>query len=114
MFYYSERPGTLAARTLEDDLPESLKKRRLQEIIDLQNSISDKLYQEAVGTVVEVLAESESRRSAQQLMGRTDTNRVVVFDREHYKAGDLLKVRITSSTSATLIGKPDQRADAAS
>jgi len=106
MFFYSERPGTLAARTLEDDVPEAVKKRRLQDIIDLQNSISDELYQEAVGTVVEVLAESESKRSSQQLRGRTDTGRVVVFDREHYQAGDRLNVLITSSTSATLIGRP--------
>ena len=107
MFFYSERPGTLAARTFVDDLPEAVKKRRLQEIIDLQNSISDKHYQNAVGTVVEVLAESESRRSSEQLMGRTPTNRVVVFEREHYQAGDLLHVRITSATSATLIGRPE-------
>jgi tRNA-2-methylthio-N6-dimethylallyladenosine synthase len=105
MFFYSERPGTLAARTLTDDVPESVKKRRLQEIIDLQNSISNKLYQEAVGSVVEVLAESESRRSSQQLMGRTATNRIVVFERENYQEGDLVNVLITSATSATLIGK---------
>ena len=107
MFFYSERPGTLAARTLEDDIPEAVKKRRLQEIIDLQNSISDKHYQDTVGTVVEVLAESESRRSSEQLMGRTDTNRVVVFEREHYQAGDRLNVLISSATSATLIGRPE-------
>ena len=106
MFFYSERPGTLAARTLADDVPESVKKRRLQEIIDLQNSISDEIYQQSVGSVVEVLAESESKRSSMQLMGRTDTNRVVVFEREHYHAGDLLNVLITGATSATLIGKP--------
>ncbi len=111
MFFYSERPGTLAARTLEDDVPEAVKKRRLQEIIDLQNSISEVLYQGAVGTVVEVLAESESKRSSQQLMGRTDTNRVVVFDRAHYQAGDLVKVLITSATSATLIGRPEYSVD---
>ena len=106
MFFYSERPGTLAARTLKDDVPEAVKKRRLQEIIDLQNSISEELYQGTIGTVVEVLAESESKRSSQQLMGRTDTNRVVVFDREHFQTGDRLHVLITSATSATLIGKP--------
>ena len=111
MFFYSERPGTLAARTLEDDVPEPVKKRRLQEIIDLQNRISEELYQGAVGTVVEVLAESESKRSSQQLMGRTATNRVVVFDREHYQTGERLNVLITSATSATLIGKPDHAAN---
>ena len=111
MFFYSERPGTLAARTLEDDVPEPVKKRRLQEIIDLQNRISEELYQGVVGTVVEVLAESESKRSSQQLMGRTVTNRVVVFDREHYQTGERLNVLITSATSATLIGKPDHAAN---
>ena len=106
MFFCSERPGTLAARTLKDDVPEAVKKRRLQEIIDLQNTISEELYQGTIGTVVEVLAESESKRSSLQLMGRTDTNRVVVFDREHFQTGDRLPVLITSATSATLIGKP--------
>ena len=106
MFFYSERPGTLAARTLEDDVPEAVKKRRLQEIIDLQNTVSEELNQGSIGTVVEVLAESESKRSSSQLMGRTDTNRVVVFDREHFQAGERLNVLITSATSATLIGKP--------
>ncbi len=106
MFFYSERPGTLAARTLEDDVPEAVKKRRLQEIIDLQNTVSEELNQGSIGTVVDVLAESESKRSSSQLMGRTDTNRVVVFDREHFQAGERLNVLITSATSATLIGKP--------
>ena len=106
MFFYSTRPGTLAARTLEDDVPEPVKKRRLQEIIDLQNRISGELFHEAIGTVVEVLAESESRRSSEQLMGRTAGNRAVVFDRENYQPGDLLNVIITGATSATLTGRP--------
>ncbi|MBV5303848.1 MAG: tRNA (N6-isopentenyl adenosine(37)-C2)-methylthiotransferase MiaB [Chlorobium sp.] len=106
MFFYSTRPGTLAAETLEDDVPESVKKRRLQEIIDLQNSISYELFQEAIGTVVEVLAETESRRSSEQLMGRTAGNRAVVFDRAHYQPGVLLRVLITGATSATLTGRP--------
>jgi tRNA-2-methylthio-N6-dimethylallyladenosine synthase len=104
MFFYSARPGTLAARTLPDDVPEAVKKRRLQEIIDLQNEISGELFQEAVGTVVEVLAESESRRSSDQLMGRTGSNRVVVFDRCDHKPGDLVDIRITGASSATLTG----------
>jgi len=105
MFYYSPRPGTLADRTMSDDVPDAVKKRRLQEIIDLQNAISARLFTKEIGSVVEVLAESESRRSAAELMGRTDTNRVVVFGREQYCPGDLLKVRITGATSATLSGK---------
>ena len=107
MFFYSTRPGTLAARTLVDDVPEAVKKRRLQEIIDLQNSISAELFQQSVGSVVEVLAESESRRSNQQLMGRTTGNRAVVFDREGYQPGDLVSVLITAATSATLTGRPE-------
>ena len=107
MFFYSTRPGTLAARTLDDDVPEATKKRRLQEIIDLQNSVSRELFNDATGAVVEVLAESESKRSRDQLMGRTQGNRAVVFDREAFQPGDLLHVRITGATSATLTGRPE-------
>ncbi len=106
-FFYSTRPGTLAARTLVDDVAEEEKKRRLQEIIDLQNNISAELFQQSIGSVVEVLAESESKRSTEQLMGRTAGNRAVVFDRERYQPGDLVKVRITAATSATLTGRPE-------
>lgn len=105
MFFYSTRPGTLAARTLVDDVPEAIKKRRLQEIIDLQNSISGELFQKAIGSVVEILAESESKRSSEQLMGRTAGNRAVVFDREGHQPGDFVDVLITGATSATLIGR---------
>jgi len=105
-FCYSVRPGTSAAEQLEDDVPESEKKRRLQEIIDLQNGISRELFQADIGKVVEVLAESESRRSSLQLMGRTEGNRVVVFDRAGYRPGEIVKVRISSATSATLVGIP--------
>ena len=90
-----------------DDVAEEAKKRRLQEIIDLQNSISAELFQQSIGSVVEVLAESESKRSAEQLMGRTAGNRAVVFDRERYQPGDLVQVLITSATSATLTGRPE-------
>jgi tRNA-2-methylthio-N6-dimethylallyladenosine synthase len=107
MFFYSTRPGTLAARTLVDDVPEAVKKRRLQEIIDLQNSISAELFHQSIGSVVEVLAESESKRSTDQLMGRTAGNRAVVFDREGYQPGDLARVLITGATSATMTGRPE-------
>ena len=106
MFFYSTRQGTVAAKTLADDVPEAVKKRRLQEIIDVQNRISGELFQGAIGSVIEVLAESESRRSCEQLMGRSAGNRAVVFDRADYKPGDLLNVAITGATSATLIGRP--------
>ncbi len=104
MFYYSVRPGTWADRNLQDDVPEPVKKARLQEIIDLQNVISLERYRQDIGRSVEVLAESESRRAVSQLMGRTGTNRAVVFDRGEFAPGDLLQVHVTDATSATLVG----------
>ncbi|TNJ40032.1 tRNA (N6-isopentenyl adenosine(37)-C2)-methylthiotransferase MiaB [Chlorobaculum thiosulfatiphilum] len=105
MFHYSVRPGTWAARNLPDDVPEALKKRRLQEIIELQNAMSREIYRREIGKTVEVLAEAESRRSSLQLMGRTKTNRAVVFSRGEFNAGDTLLVKITGATSATLTGE---------
>ena len=107
MFYYSVRPGTWADRNLADDVPEAVKKARLQEIIDLQNHISQERYREDVGRTVEVLAETESRRASSQLMGRTGTNRAVVFNRGAFGPGDLVRVTITDSSSATLTGVAD-------
>ncbi|MCG8345547.1 MAG: tRNA (N6-isopentenyl adenosine(37)-C2)-methylthiotransferase MiaB [Chlorobiales bacterium] len=107
MFYYSVRPGTYAAKNLPDDVPEEVKKRRLEEIIALQNRISGERHAAEIGNLLEVLAESESKRSREMLMGRTCTNRVVVFDRDGNEPGGLVAVRITSSTSATLIGRPE-------
>jgi tRNA-2-methylthio-N6-dimethylallyladenosine synthase len=106
MFCYSVRPGTWADRNLVDDVPEPLKKARLQEIIELQNTISLGRYREEVGRTVEVLAEAESRRSSDRLMGRSGTNRSVVFDRGSSVPGDMVRVRITGATSATLEGVP--------
>jgi tRNA-2-methylthio-N6-dimethylallyladenosine synthase len=106
MFYYSVRPGTWASEHLEDDVPDEVKKKRLQEIIDLQNRISADIHAAEKGKVVEVLAESESKRSGSMLMGRTGTNRVVVFDRASFSPGDLVDVKIHTSTSATLTGTP--------
>ena len=107
MFYYSVRPGTYAAKHLPDDVSEKVKKRRLEEVIALQNRISGELHAAEIGNVVEVLAETKSKRSDQMLMGRTGTNRVVVFDRDGHEPGNLVTVRILSSTSATLIGNPE-------
>jgi len=104
MFYYSVRPGTWADRNLEDDVPEEVKKARLQEIIDLQCAISLDRYRQDVGRTVEVLAESESRRASSQLMGRTGSNRAVVFDRGAFQPGDLVRVMISDASSATLTG----------
>ncbi|MDT9545884.1 MAG: tRNA (N6-isopentenyl adenosine(37)-C2)-methylthiotransferase MiaB [Chlorobium sp.] len=104
MFYYSPRSGTAAWKTLEDTVPLAVKKRRLQEIIDLQLLISAECLQNSVGSVVEVLAESESRRSPEQLMGRTETNRAVVFDRGEARPGDMVRVQVLKASSATLTG----------
>ena len=107
MFCYSVRPGTYAAKHLPDDVAEEVKKQRLEEIIALQNRISGELHAAEIGSIHEVLAESESKRSREMLMGRTGTNRVVVFDRNGYSPGDLVDVRIQSATSATLLGNPE-------
>ena len=113
MFAYSERPDTYAARKLVDDVPETLKKQRLAEIITLQNQHSLASNRRDVGTEAVVLAEGTSKRSDAQLMGRTDTNKVVVFDREDYAPGDYVRVRLTGATSATLFGEPLGRTDLA-
>lgn len=105
MFAYSERPGTLAARKLEDDVPEEVKKRRLQEIIDLQQTISLKRTQRFLGETVEVLIEKESKKSDEHWSGRNSQNTTVVFPKETYKVGDFVMVKITDCTSATLIGE---------
>ena len=105
MFKYSERPGTYASRHLPDDVPEEVKLRRLQELIDLQTQLSAEANARQVGRTVEVLVEGTSKRSRDQLFGRTEQNRVVVFDRGHHHIGDLVNVRITDSSSATLKGE---------
>ena len=105
MFAYSERPGTLAARKIADDVPEEVKKRRLTEIIDLQQAHSLYRTQAQVGNTVEVLIEGNSKKSEQEWMGRNSQNTVVVFPKEDYKIGDFVMVKITDCTSTTLIGK---------
>ena len=105
MFKYSERPGTYASKHLPDDVPEEVKLRRLNELIALQNEISAERNALQVGKTVEVLAEGISKRSRDQLFGRTEQNRVVVFDRGSYHIGDRVMVKITSSSSATLKGE---------
>jgi tRNA-2-methylthio-N6-dimethylallyladenosine synthase len=105
MFKYSERPGTYASKHLEDNVPEDVKIRRLNEIIALQNRLSAEANQRCVGKVYEVLVEGVSKRSREQLFGRTEQNRVVVFDRGSHHVGDFVNVRITESSSATLKGE---------
>ena len=105
MFAYSERPGTLAARKLEDDVPEEVKKRRLQEIVDLQQSIALERTKRFVGQTVEVLIEKTSKKSNEHWSGRNSQNTTVVFPKGNYKEGDFVNVKITDCTSATLIGE---------
>lgn len=105
MFTYSERPGTMAERKMKDDVPEEVKKRRLQDIVDLQREHSEIRTREFINTFVEVLIEKESKKSNNQWSGRTPQNVVAVFPKEHYKVGDFVTVKITDCTSATLIGE---------
>ena len=107
MFKYSERPGTYASKHLPDDVPEEVKIRRLNELIALQNEMSAERNAAQVGKVVEVLVEGTSKRSRDQLFGRTEQNRVVVFDRGRHHIGDRVMVKITSSSSATLKGNEE-------
>lgn len=104
MFAYSERPGTLAARKLEDDVPEAVKKRRLNEIINLQQQHGLYRTQQHVGKVEEVLIEGNSKKSDAHWMGRNSQNTVVVFPKENYQIGDFVNVKINDCTSATLLG----------
>ena len=104
MFKYSERPGTYASKHLPDDVPEETKIHRLNEMIALQNQLSAESYQKDIGKTFEVLAEGVSKRSKQQLFGRTSQNKVVVFDRGTHHICDLVRVQITESSSATLKG----------
>ena len=104
MFKYSERPGTFASKHLPDDIPEDVKVRRLNELIALQNQLSAESYKNDIGKTFEVLVEGVSKRSRDQLFGRTQQYKVVVFDRANHKVGDFVNVRITEATSATLKG----------
>jgi tRNA-2-methylthio-N6-dimethylallyladenosine synthase len=105
MFSYSERPGTLAARKMVDDVPEAIKKRRLQEIVDLQQKLSEKRTKRFMGETVEVLIEKESKKSNQHWSGRNSENVVTVFPKGDYKVGDFVMVKISDCTTATLIGE---------
>ena len=105
MFMYSERPGTPAAKKLEDNIPESVKKRRLQEVVAKQQQHGLYRTQQFVGKTVEVLIEKESKKSSEHWSGRNQQNTVVVFPKENFTVGDFVNVKIESCTSATLIGK---------
>lgn len=105
MFKYSERPGTYASKHLPDDVPEEVKIRRLEELIALQNELSAESNQRCIGRTFEVLIEGVSKRSREQLFGRTEQNKVVVFDRGTHRIGERVMVRITEASSATLKGE---------
>lgn len=105
LFKYSERPGTYAAKHLPDTVEEEEKVRRLQGMIDLQNQLSEESNLRDVGKEFEVLVEGFSKRSREQLFGRTSQNKVVIFDKKNYKVGQFVKVRITRASSATLFGE---------
>ena len=104
MFAYSERPGTLAERKMDDDIPLSVKKRRLAEVIELQQKHSRHNTQKFIGKTVEVLVEKPSKKSDQHWSGRTTQNTVAVFPKESYNIGDFVMVRIDDCTSTTLLG----------
>lgn len=106
LFKYSERPGTYAAKHLEDDVPEEVKVRRLQEMIDLQNKLSEESNLRDIGKVFEVLIEGYSKRSREQLFGRTSQNKVVIFDKKNFHVGQFIRVKIQRASSATLFGEP--------
>ena len=104
MFKYSERPGTYASKHLPDDVPEETKIQRLEELIALQNELSAASNQKCIGKEYEILVEGVSKRSREQLFGRTEQNKVVVFDRGTHHPGEYVRVKITDASSATLKG----------
>lgn len=104
LYFYSERPGTLAERRFEDDVPLNIKKRRLQELVDLYREHSLRTMQKEIGKTFEVLAEGFSKKSTEQLQGRTGQNKVVIFNKENFAKGDYVMVKITHCTAGTLFG----------
>lgn len=104
MYFYSERPGTLAARKYEDDVPEDSKRRRLSEVIEVQHEVSRKLNAAQLGKIHRVLVEAQSKKNADEWMGRNEQNLKVIFPRSTYAIGDYVDVRIERTTTASLIG----------
>ncbi|HPR61973.1 MAG TPA: TRAM domain-containing protein, partial [Prolixibacteraceae bacterium] len=103
-FKYSERPGTYAAKHLPDDVPEEVKSERLSRMIELQNHLSLESNKRDIGKTLEVLVEGTSKKSKEELFGRTSQNKVVVFPKKNHKKGDLVLVTIERCTQTTLIG----------
>jgi tRNA-2-methylthio-N6-dimethylallyladenosine synthase len=106
MYFYSERPGTLAAKRYTDDIPEEVKKRRLQEIVDVQWTLSNESNKKDLGKTFEVLVEGDSKKSDQDWMGRNSQNKVIVFPKENHsiQKGDYVQVLVTGCTKGTLMG----------
>ena len=109
LYFYSERPGTLAARRFEDDVPLDIKKRRLQELVDLYRRHSLISMQKDVGKTFRVLVEGASKKSEEDLYGRTDQNKVVIFAKDNHCKGDYVWVNISSCTAGTLLGEVIQK-----
>jgi len=107
MFFYSERPGTLAQRRYNDDIPEDVKKRRLQEIVEIQNKLSQESNKKDIGKTFTVLIEGDSKKNDKEWKGRNSQNKVIVFPKENYslKNGDYVQVKVLDCTQATLLGK---------
>jgi tRNA-2-methylthio-N6-dimethylallyladenosine synthase len=105
MFKYSERPGTAAAGKYKDDVPEVVKSKRLQEVIELQQKLSHESNKQDVGNTFELLAEGVSRKSKDFLSGRNSQNKVIIFPKKNFKAGDYVNVKVIRCTPATLIGE---------
>jgi tRNA-2-methylthio-N6-dimethylallyladenosine synthase len=107
MYFYSERPGTLAAKRFQDDVPLEVKKRRLDEIVKLQNKISYDSNQADIGKTFKVLIEGNSKKSEHDWAGRNSQNKKVIFPElnYHFKKGDYVNVQIKSATGATLLGE---------
>src|SRR6187551_1141309 len=106
MFFYSERPGTLAERRYDDDVPLEIKKRRLQEVVDLQGRLSHESNKKDLGKIFKVLIDGDSKKDETEWMGRSSQNKVIVFPKENYglKKGDYVSVKVTDCTQATLLG----------
>jgi len=106
MFFYSERPGTLAERRYKDDIPETVKKKRLQEIVEIQNKLSLESNKKDIGKTFAVLIEGNSKKSDKDWMGRSSQNKVIVFPKENYdlRKGNYVNVKVNDCTQATLLG----------
>ena len=105
MFFYSERPGTMAARKYKDDVPEETKKRRLSEIVELQTQLSLESNLQDIGKIYKVLIEKESKKSDKEWCGRNSQNKMIVFAKGNHKPGDYVNVLVESANKATLRGR---------